>query len=77
MQVSAEKRVRPWFFEQDGGWYVQCRYGSRILNINGKSNAVFVDKLEEVAAIFATFKQAAEEGELDRAITLATKPKSA
>ena len=77
VQVNAEKRVRPWFFEQDGGWYVQCRYGSRILNINGKSNAVFVDKLEEVAAIFATFKQAAEEGELDRAITLATKPKSA
>jgi hypothetical protein len=32
---------------------------------------------EFVAAIFATFKQAAEEGELDRAITLATKPKSA
>lgn len=77
VQINAEKRVRPWFFEQDGGWYVQCRYGSRILNINGKSNAVFVDKLEEVAAIFATFKQAAEEGELDRAITLATKPKSA
>lgn len=77
VQVNTEKRVRPWFFEQDGGWYVQCRYGSRILNINGKSNAVFVDKLEEVAAIFATLKQAAEEGELDRAITLATKPKSA
>jgi hypothetical protein len=75
--VEAEKRVRAWFFEQDNGWYVQCRYGSRILNINGKSNAVFVDKLDDVEAVLTTFKVAAEEGELDKAIVLATKAKSA
>ena len=77
VQVEGKKKVRAWFFEQDGGWYVQCRYGSRILNINGKSNAVFVDKLEEVAGVLAIFKAAAEEGELDKAISLATKAKAA
>lgn len=76
-RVEGKKQIRAWFFEQDNGWYVQCRYGSRILNINGKSNAVFVDRLEEVAGVIEAFKLAAEEGELDKAISLATKAKAA
>lgn len=74
--VEADKLVRRWFFEQDSGWYVQCRYGSRVLNINGKSNAVFVDKLADVAAVLEAFKKAAEAGELDAAVALATKARS-
>jgi hypothetical protein len=76
VKVEHDKRVRSWFFEQDGGYYVQCRYGSRILNINGKSNAVFVDKLDDVADVLTAFKSAAETGELDKAIALATKAKA-
>ena len=75
--IDLNKRVRPWFFQQDNGWYVQCRYGSRVLSINGKSNAVFVDKLEDVAAVLAAFGAAAESGELDRAVLLAMKATSA
>lgn len=75
--VEMNKRVRPWFFQQDNGWYVQCRYGSRVLNINGKSNAVFVDKLEDVAAVLAAFGEAANSGELDRAVLLAMKARTA
>jgi hypothetical protein len=75
VQVERLSRVRPWFFEQDNGWYVQCRYGSRILHINGKSNAVFVDKLDEVAAVLAAFGDAAKSGELDKAVLLATEAK--
>ena len=76
VQAERQKRVRPWFFEQDGGCYVQCRYGSRILNINGKSNAVFVDKLADVAGVLDAFKSAAVSGELDKAIALVTKTRS-
>jgi hypothetical protein len=61
-------RVRPWFFEQDNGWYVQCRYGSRVLNINGKNNAVFVSKLDEIAGALAALGEATKNGELDSAI---------
>ncbi len=75
--VEVPKRVRPWFFEQDNGWYVQCRYGARILNITGKSNAVFVDKLEEVDAVLEAFRAATESGELDRAVLLAMKGRAA
>ena len=75
-QVERDKRVRAWFFEQDGGWYVQCRYGSRILYINAKSNAVFVDTLQDVGAVLEAFRKAAETGELDTAVALATKARS-
>lgn len=76
VRVATEKRVRAWFFEQDGGYYVQCRYGTRILNINGKSNAVFVDSLGAVQAVLDALKIAAETGELDKAIAYATKARA-
>lgn len=76
LRVEHEKRVRAWFFEQDAGYYVQCRYGSRVLNINGKSNAVFVDKLDDVAGVLESFKQAAKAGELDSAVAIVMKARS-
>lgn len=63
-----ERAVRPWFTAQDGGHYVQCRYGARPLLLDGKNNAVFVGKLEEVAAVLTAFATAATAGELDAAI---------
>lgn len=77
VRANADKLVRAWFFEQDGGYYVQCRYGTRILNINGKSNAVFVEELAAVQGVLDAFKAAAASGELDKAIAFATKARSA
>ena len=68
--VTVQKAVRAWYFEQDGGWYVQCRYGTRVLMLHGKSNAVFVDKLEQAAEVFGVFRAAALAGEFDRAVLL-------
>ena len=62
------KAVRPWFLAQDNGYYVQCRYGARPLLLNATNNAVFVNKLDEVAAVLAAFAAAAKAGELDKAI---------
>ena len=38
--VKAMRTVRPWFFAQDSGWYVQCRYGARVIAADGTNNAV-------------------------------------
>ena len=73
VRVDVIKRIGPWFFERDNGWYVQCRYGNRVLNISGRSNAVFVNKLDEVAAVRDALRAAAENGKLDRAVLLAMK----
>ena len=63
--VERMSTVRPWYFEQDGGWYVQCKYGNRVLDL-GKGNAVFVKKLEQVVDALLSFKAAVGAGELDK-----------
>lgn len=70
--VKTHRRVRPWFFEQDGGWYVQCRYGARVIAADGTNNAVFVKTLKEVEPVLDAFIAAASSGELDTAIAKAT-----
>jgi hypothetical protein len=62
---------------QDGGHYVQCRYGARPLLLNATNNAVFVNKLEEVAAVLTAFAAAAKSGELDKAIAAVAEKKKA
>jgi hypothetical protein len=71
VEQVAEKRARAWYFEQDRGYYVQCRYGARILMLNGKNNAVWVATLKEVAGVLAAFKEATLAGELDKAVAMA------
>ena len=63
--VKTHRRVRPWFFEQDGGWYVQCRYGARVIAADGTNNAVFVKALKDVGVVLDVFLAAAQAGELD------------
>ena len=72
VMVKTHRRVRPWFFEQDSGWYVQCRYGARVIAADGTNNAVFVKSLAEVITVLDAFLNAAAEGELDAAIAKAT-----
>jgi hypothetical protein len=67
--VKTHRRIRPWFFEQDGGWYVQCRYGARVITADGTNNAVFVTSLADVSEVLDVFLNAAAAGELDAAIT--------
>ena len=67
--VPPPRRLRPWFFEQDGGWYVQCRYGARVITADGTNNAVFVKLLDDVISVLDAFLNAAAAGELDAAIT--------
>jgi hypothetical protein len=67
--VKTHRRIRPWFFEQDGGWYVQCRYGARVITADGTNNAVFVTSLADVSEVLDVFLNAATAGELDAAIT--------
>ena len=66
------KRVKAWYFKQDGGWYVQARYGQKVLNLNAKNNSVFCQDLKDIPAIYEAFIKAADNGELDAAIVAAT-----
>lgn len=72
--IERMRKVRPWFFEQDGGWYVQCKYGNKALKL-GNGNAVFVKVLKEVQGALVALKAATEAGELDSAISSAMQRK--
>ena len=65
--VDRMRRVRPWFFEQDGGWYVQCKYGNKVLALGG-GNSLFVKSLKDVPGAFRSLKEAVRAGELDKAM---------
>ena len=66
--IEVPKRVREWYFEQDSGWYIQCRYGARVLDIVGRNNSVYVNKITEVPKIINALIEATNKGELDDAI---------
>ena len=73
--VKTHRRVRPWFFEQDSGWYVQCRYGARVIAADGTNNAVFVKSLKDVGDVIAVLLSATKSGELDAAVARAVERK--
>jgi len=73
--VKTHRRVRAWFFEQDGGWYVQCRYGARVIAADGTNNAVFVKTVKDVGAVLDVFLSAAQAGELDSVLAQAAERK--
>ena len=66
--VERMRKARAWFFEQDGGWYVQCRYGTKILSLGKDGNAVFVKALSEVEGALQALYAAVAGGKLDEAV---------
>lgn len=73
VRVQRQKVVRSWFFERDGGVYVQCKYGSKALPLSKDGNAVFVQQMAEVKPVLEAFRTAAIAGELDDKIELVLK----
>lgn len=73
VRVQRQRVVRSWFFESDGGVYVQCKYGSKALPLSKDGNAVFVKQIADVKSVLEAFRTAASSGELDAAIVNAVK----
>ena len=65
------RAVRAWFFQQGSGWFIQARYGARVLLLDGKSNAISVSKIAEIEPVLAALERAAEAGELDGVLAAA------
>ena len=73
--VQKQLIIRPWFFERDGGYYLQVKYGTRILSVDGVHNAIFVEAIFDLNGVLSGLITAPETGELDAAIVQALKPK--
>ena len=68
VRVQRQRIVPRWFFERDGGFYVQCKYGARTMALSKDGNAVFVKQLADVKPALEALYAAASSGELDGAI---------
>ncbi len=75
VRVERQKVVRSWFFERDGGFYIQCKYGSKVLSLGKDGNALFVKQIGDVKNALEAIHSAAISGELDAAIDAAIKPR--
>lgn len=73
--VQKQRVIRPWFFERDGGYYLQVKYGTRILSLDGVHNAIFMGALADLPKVLSELAIATQAGELDAAIAQALKPK--
>ena len=73
--VEKQRVIRPWFFERDGGYYLEVKYGTRILSVDGVHNAIFVEAISDLSEVLSKLITATEAGELDGAIEKALKPK--
>jgi hypothetical protein len=73
--VEKQRVIRPWFFERDGGYYLQIKYGTRILSVDGVHNAIFVEAISDLSGVLSKLIADTEAGELDAAIAQAIEPK--
>jgi len=71
VRVQRQKVVRSWFFERDGGVYIQCKYGSKVLPLSKDGNAVFVKQIADVKPALEIIRAAAVNGDFDAAIDAA------
>ena len=73
--VQKQRVIHPWFFEKDSGYYLQVKYGTRILSVDGIHNAIFVEAISDLSGVLSKLITATEAGELDTAIAQALKSK--
>jgi hypothetical protein len=73
--VQKQRVIRPWFFERDRGYYLQVKYGTRILSVDGVHNAIFVEAISDLKGVLSELMAVTEAGKLDAAIAQALKPK--
>ena len=73
--VQKQHIIRPWFFERGRGYYLQVKYGTRILTVDGIHNAIFVEAISDLKGVLSELIAATQAGELDDAIAQALKPK--
>ena len=71
--VEVETTIRPWWWAQDNGRLaLSVRYGTRVIALTPKSNAVECADLSELTAALTTIRQAVDAGELDAQIEAAS-----
>lgn len=60
------RKLNQWYYERDGIWYFQCKYGNRRLKLKNSMSTIKVGKLEKLIPTIQTIIKAVEAGEMDK-----------
>ncbi len=72
--VTVPKQVRKWFYENNEQWFLEVKYGNKVLQLAKDKTAIVVGKLDDMISVIEQIKQAVLAKELDNAIdAVATK----
>ena len=64
-KVQVPKRVRPWFYEVNGDYYLEVKYGAKVLELQKGKPAILVGKEDKLLSVLDTVIEAVDLGELD------------
>ncbi len=71
VRKEVPKTIKPWYWQADGTWYLECRYGNRRLKINDGMSIIKVGKLNNLVSVVGILLSAVEAGELDEQLKAA------
>jgi len=74
-KTLVKKRINKWFFENNGEWFLEIKYGNKTLQLVNDKTAILVGKLENLKIVIGKVKQAVIAKELDFAIVDVLKAK--
>lgn len=71
-KVKVAKKVSPWFYAKGGKYYLEVRYANKPLELSKGNHAIEVGDKEHLPMVFQTVIDAAANGELDKALEVAS-----
>lgn len=65
-QVERERRLTRWYWRSNDSWFLQLRYGARVMDLGKGRNAIEVKNEKELLTTMDTCLEAVKAGELDK-----------
>ena len=76
-KIKQPKKVRAWFYQVDGIYYFEIRYGNKALELQKGKPAIQVGKAENLLTTIDTVIESVKQGELDSQLNQVTGPRKA
>lgn len=76
-KIKQPKKVRAWFYQVDGVYYFEIRYGNKALELQKGKPAIQIGKAENLSSTIDIIIDAVKHGELDIQLNQVTGPRKA
>lgn len=64
-KVKVPKRIRPWFYECKGSYFLEIKYGPKSLELSKNKTAITVGDKDQLPTVLAIVVESVKAGELD------------